>query len=61
MNEVNPCPKCKTTAIPILLRVGDNRGYFVVGCPNCGYVAANPSEARRTVRAARRLWNRRTK
>ena len=58
MAELLPCPICGYDAK--LITVGDNKDLFVYQCVECGYIKAKMSEARRTRRGAKKVWNTRT-
>ena len=58
MAELKPCPFCGGEAK--LIKVGDNRNFFVYQCSECGFIKAKPSEASLTQWGAKRVWNTRT-
>ena len=59
MKKLEFCPKCGTR--PGFRMVGDNKQFIILCCPECGYTAAKNGEARRTLRGAVRVWNKRIK
>lgn len=53
--KLKPCPFCGKE--PKIKNVGDNKQYIVYQCQNCTRTPLKLSDARTTIRGAKRAWN----